>query len=165
LDDNPAHIPPLVKLPFPDDFVCLDVLRWKTISSWYSESREFIILDILHRGFKLDRLKLIVKPDLSDASLHVINSSILTLHNFQNASFASSYRICDDTLVSFWCNSYDQKYGVTTGLTSAHFSNDVPVRDEMATANNCSLCPASGRFVHFTYDTDDDGRIVVVDLI
>jgi hypothetical protein len=109
---------------------------------------------------------LIVKPDLSDTSLHVINTSELTPHNFDYVSF-QSYRICEDTLVSFWSSSLGHKCGVFTGLTSAHFP-DVPVRHWMSRDGH-SLCPASGRFVYFVYNNnggdDYDSRIVVVDLI
>jgi hypothetical protein len=108
---------------------------------------------------------LIVRPDLSDASLHVINTSELTPHNFNYVSF-QSYRICEDTLVSFWSSSSDHKCGVFTGLTSAHFPDDIAVRHWMSRDGH-SLCPASGRFVYFVYDGGDDygSRIVVVDLI
>ena len=47
---------------------------------------------------------------------------------------------------------------------SAHFPDDIAVR-HWVTDHNHSLCPASGRFVYFTYDDDDDGRVVVIDLI
>jgi hypothetical protein len=117
---------------------------------------------MLRLDSKLNRFKLIVKPDLSDASLHVINTSGLTLHNFKNVSF-QSYRICEDTLVSIW-RSYDHKFGVYTGLTTAHFTSDIAwiARDDH------SICPASGRIVYFAYsddDDNDDGRIVIIDLI
>ena len=105
---------------------------------------------------------MIVKPDLSDASLHILHTSELTPHNFGIVNF-QSYRICEDTLVSFWNHSND-KCGAYTGLTSVHFTNDV-----FACFIRCnhSLCPASGRFVYFAFVDDannnDNGRIVVVD--
>ena len=110
---------------------------------------------------KLDRFKLIVKPDLSDASLHVINTPELT-HNFENVYFLDSYRICEDTLVSVWC--YNLKCGVYTGFVSSHFPDDVVLRGWVNRRRSYSLCPASGRLVYHTY-VDDDGRLVVFDLI
>jgi hypothetical protein len=140
-----------------------------TIFSWYCESREFNYFDILHirnSKFQIDRLKLIVKPDFSDASLDIIYSfepdhyqNLFGLRAFQ------SYRICEDTTVSFWSNfdSDNHKCGVNTGSTSALFSWDWP-HGTASLDSSRSLCPASGRFVYFT-SGDGDVRIVVVDLI
>jgi hypothetical protein len=106
---------------------------------------------------------LIVKPDFSDASLHNINSFELT-HNYINLSEVfQCYRICEDTLVSFWNNYDDHKCGVYTGLTSALFSWDWHWTASMDPTH--SLCPASGRFVYFTSGGGDDDGIAVVDLI
>ena len=160
LDDNPIHLPPLFRIPFPDDNFYIDVLDWKTISPWYSGSRESIYFDILRFDSKLDRFKLIVKPDLSEASLHLINASRLTPHEFDNISYSSSYRICEETLSSFWQSS--SRCGVHTGLTSTPFP-DSAVR-YWITKHNYSLCPASGRFVYLTLD-DNIFSVVVMDLI
>ena len=60
---------------------------------------------------------MIVKPHLSEASLHFINTSKLTPHNIENVSFPRSYEICEDTLVSF-CRSFDnRKCGVYTATS------------------------------------------------
>ena len=160
-DDNPIHLPPLFRIPFPDDTVYLGIpLIWKTISPWYSGSRESIYFDIVRLDSILDRFKLIVKPDLSGASLHLINTSKLTPDEFENISFPSSYRICEETLSSFWRSS--SRCGVHTGLTSTHFP-DSAVR-YWITKHNHSLCPASGRFVYLTFD-DKNFSVVVMDLI
>ena len=160
LDDNPIHLPPLFRIPFPDDTIYPDIHDWKTISPWYSGSRESIYFDILRLDSKLDRFKLIVKPDLSEASLHPINASKLTPREFDNVSFPSSYRICEDTISSFWSNSHE--CGVHTGLTSTLFS-DSTLR-YWITKHNHSLCPASGRFVYFAF-SHEDPSVVVMDLI
>jgi hypothetical protein len=163
LYNNPTHLPPLFKIPFPDDFVCFDICDWNTISSWYFGSRESIYFDIVYSDSKLDRFELIVKPDLSDASLHVINSSEFTPYDFDDTTFQNSYRICEDTLVSVWNSESGSKCGVYTGLTSAHFPDDTDARFAYS---SCSLCPASGRFVYCicNWYTDHDSSIVVVDL-
>ena len=164
LDNNPTHLPPLFRIPFPGDIVYNDVLGSKTICSWYFGFRESIYFDVLRQGSdaKLDRFELIVKHDLSDTSLRIINTFELTPHNIEHLSFPSSYRICEDTVFSFWCIS--QKCGVHTGLTSTHFPDDFVVR-HWITRHSHSLCPVSGRFVYFAYGDGDDSRVVVIDLI
>ena len=113
----------------------------------------------------LDRFKLIVRPDFSDYSLHIIHTSDLTPPHCDYVSL-QNYRICEDNLVCFWKSSKNNKYGVFTGLTSAQFPDDVYIRHWIS-QDGRSLCPASGRFVYFdfVYGVDIDGRIFVVDLI
>ena len=134
---------------------------------------------MLCRHSKLHRFKLIVESDLSDASLHVINTSEPTPHNFDEVSF-QSYRICEDTLVSCWTDErineygYDSdpiskhyRYGVYTGLTSARFSNLISHGGPAAKIllpdtrhDDCCLfsCPASGRFVLKVMDGNLNGN-------
>ena len=163
LDRNPNRLPPLFRIPFPNDTVYPDIRHWRTISSWYFGSWDSIYFDILRLDSTLERFKLIVKPDLSDTSLHVIDSS-KPIHNFGNPTLQSCSRICEGTLVSLWHRSNNQKCGVYTGLLSTQFSCDSAIKDRMARPSR-SLCPASGRFVYFTCDDDDNVRIVVADLI
>ena len=114
---------------------------------------------MLCRDSKLHRFKLIVEPDLSDASLHVIHTSEPTPHNFDKVSF-QSYRICEDALVSCWKiygRPAEDLCGVYTGLTSARFANVIshggpaakmllPDRD-IGPDYRLFSCPASGRFI------------------
>jgi hypothetical protein len=161
---NPTHIPPLFTIPLPDDIVLhSELIKWTTISSWYLGSTHHLYFDLLCRHSKFHRFKLIVESDLSEASLHVINTSEPTPHNFDEVSF-QSYRICDDTLVSCWTRVNDPyhplpmhcRYGVYTGLTSARFANLISHGGPAAKMllpdtghDYCRLfsCPASGRFV------------------
>ena len=46
---------------------------------------------------------------------------------------------------------------------TAHFPDEIAVR-HWVNDHSHSLCPASGRFVYFTYG-DNDARVVVIDLI
>ena len=107
---------------------------------------------------------MIIEPDLSDASLYLINSSELNLLNFYYVSF-QSYRICEDTLVSCWIDIDDQhRCGVYTGLTSARFasiiSDDGPAaRMLLPDIGDKYRCPASGRFVRL----DGDNSVSVLD--
>jgi len=117
-DDNPTHLSPLFRILFLNDFVYLEIRDWKTISSssWYLASRESIYFDILRLDSKLDRFKLIVKPDLSDLLL---------------LQYIFSKR--QDTLVSFWsCYNHKCESKLNTGLKSAHIPGEVYVRDWIA---------------------------------
>ena len=163
-DIHPTHIPPLFKVPFPDDIVVhSDFIEWKKISSWYFGSSQPLYFDMLCRDPKLHRFEIILKPDLSTASLHVINTSEPTPLHFETESL-DDYRICEDTLFSCWCyaarafntpsrNKY--QWAVYMGSTSARFSNvtsnDSPAAKmllpEIGLYCKYILCPASGRFV------------------
>ena len=143
-----------------------------TISSWYLGSWESVYFDIFHTDSKLQRFKIIIKPDLSDASLHLINMSEITSDEFLDSleesrdSFCEGYRICEDVLVYFW-NNYFMTWGGYIGLTSAPFTNVVTQWNEHF--DSLSLCPTSGRFVCINggvYGTPSLGNsgIVVVDL-
>ena len=52
-----------------------EIFGWMTVSSWYLRSWDSLYFDVLYRDSKLQSFKIIIKPDLSDASLHVINIS------------------------------------------------------------------------------------------
>ena len=167
LDINPTLIAPLFEIPFPDGIVrhTREILDWMTVSSWYFGS-ESVYFDILYTDSKIRRFKIIIKPDLSDASFHVINMSKIISDDLNKSLGACRHydgRICEDALVYFWNNRFGTEV-LYTGLilTSAPFTNIVTRWDERIN----SLCPTSGRFVYVT--DDDDGnfvrRIVVVDL-
>ena len=139
------------------------------VSHWYFRSWESFYFDMLYKGSKLQRFKITIKPDLSDASLHVINMpEIIPVGLLGSLLYRSctEYRICEDALVCF-STRIDRKgsrWGAYVGLTSAPFTN--VVTGMRWNGDIDSLCPASGRFVYCT----DDGnrglfhRIVVVDL-
>ena len=121
LDNNPVHIRPIFTIPFPDGIILHSkLISWKTISSWYFGSSQTLYFDALCRDRKLHRFQIMLKPDLSTASLQVINASEVTPYDFYDNSFQSN-RICDDTLVS--CSFSHRKCGVYMGLMSACFSN------------------------------------------
>ena len=138
-----------------------------TVSSWYFGSWESVYFDVLYTDSKLQRFKIIIKPDLSDATLHVINMSEIIADDLMESlafKICEGYRICEDALVSFWNNH--KKWGAYAGLTSAPFANVVSRWNGLGYVD--SLCPASGRFVYCT----DDGvrgrrrrRVLIVDLL
>ena len=134
-----------------------------TVSSWYLGS-ESVYFDIFYTDSKLQRFKIVIKPDLSDASLHLINMSEIISYDLMKSLKAhrvcEEYRICEDALVLFWnnYNNYNKTSGTYAGLTSAPFTNVVTRRDGYLH----SLCPASGRFVYCIYE--GIMKIVVADL-
>jgi hypothetical protein len=163
-DHNPTHIPPFFIIPFPQDIILhTELVDWKTISSWYFGSSQPLYFDMLCQSYKLHRFQIIVKPDLSDASLHIINTSELTPYDFEDESF-QSYRICEDTLVSCWTTHDPPQCGAYTGLTSARSAHDISYGGPAAKMpiagyeSVISFCPASGRFVHL-----DSGGLAVLD--
>ena len=135
------------------------------LSSWYFGS-ESIYFDILYKDSKLRRFKIIIKPDLSDVSLHFINmmseiNSDDLMLNLEIQNVHEGHRICEDTLVYFWNNRLT--WGAYVGLTSAPFTNVVT----RWVGYVDSLCPTSGRFVYWTDGGDEsfiNYRIVVADL-
>ena len=148
LGDDPTHIAPLLKIPFPGVVPTYDILQWRTISSWYFESWESVYFDILHMDSKLQRFKIIIKPDLSDASLHVMNMAEVIISDdltksLETYKVCEGYRICEDTLVYYW-NNRCKTWGAYAGLISAPFTNVVTRWNGRVD----SLCPASGRFVY-----------------
>ena len=124
---------------------------------------------MLYEDSKLNQFQIILKPDLSAASLHVISIEVAP-HDLGHVSF-EDYRICEDTLVSCWMNSRLDQYqsGVYTELlTSARFANDIsqcgPAAKMLLPGAGqryyFSLCPASGRLVYL----DSNDNLVVSDI-
>ena len=167
LDDDPTHIPPVFNIPFPYGIVrhTHKILKFATVSPWYFGSWESVYFDILYTDLKLQRFKIIIKPDLSDASLHVINMSEMISNDLMKSLDAYRIRdgrICEDALVYVWNNRFGTQIQYTGSILTSTHTNVITRWDERI----YSLCPASGRFVYCT--DDDDGnfirRIVVVDL-
>ena len=167
-DHNPTHIPPLLGIKFPDVILPHTELDpWKTISPWYFGSSQPLYFNILGRDSKLHWFKIIVKPDLYDTSLHVINAEVA--HIFDNDDvFLQPYSICEDTLVACWDETISGQSAVFAGTTSSLFANVIshvgPAAGVLLSAAEYpySLCPSSGRIVCLH---DDRNRIVVVDFL
>jgi hypothetical protein len=183
---NPTHRPPLFKIPDGILIHTPKMINWMTVSSWYYRSWESVyfdflyysdsspsepwpnspeFLDFFYNGSKLQRFKIIVKPDLSDVSLKVINIpevvSVGFMKSLASNRVCEGYRICEGAFVCFWKDR--TTWGAYTGLTSAPFTNVVTRWN----GSTDSLCPASGRFVYCTDNGDESfitTRLVVVDL-
>ena len=152
--------PPLFTITIPDSIALhSEFIGWNTISSWYFDSLYF---DLLRQDSNLHRFQIMLKPDLSTASLHVINTSELTPHDFRYGYF-ENYRICEDTLVSCW-TYYDDAHqkdscGVYTGLTSARFADVISyggpaakmLLPDIGHEYRLFSCPASGRFIRLDF--------------
>ena len=165
--------PPLFKIKFPggsipmfSDWECL------MVSSWYLGSPHHLYFDTILNDVPNEpcRFKIELKPDLSTASLHAIYNPEIT--PFDVDAFFEGYKICEDTLVSFW--HYEDEEGarhceICTESTSARFDNAIShsgLAVKMLLPNiGCSSdyilqpCPASGRFVHL----DSNNSLAVLD--
>ena len=165
-DHNHTHILPLFTIPLPDDIDLYDTIRWNTISNWYFGSSQPLYCDILCYGSILHRFQIILKPDLSTASLQVINTSEFTLHDFNRVIFPK-YMICEDAVTCCYIDDRLCETGIYMGLTTACFANDIshggPVVDillpEIWRTFDLFLSPASGRFV----GVDTDNTVAVLD--
>ena len=163
--DLPNHTPPLFKIPFLVGIVCqTQICEWMLPSSWYFECWESIYLGMLFSDSKIQRFKIDIKPDLSDASLHFINKLEIVSNDFMEMGswqpydsevFHERYMVCDDALVYFWRNN-KRYWGTYAGLTS-------PLTNVVALLNGQvnSISPTSCRFV---YIENWSKSIVVVDL-
>ena len=167
-DHNPTHMPSLFTIPFPDISRHPPRKDWNTMSPWYFGSSQPLYFDMLCQDFKLHRFQISLQPDLSAASLHVINVSEQTPHDFDYVIF-KNYRICEDTLVSCWTYSDWDYYqcGIYTGLTSPPFANDIShggpaakmLLPDIEYKSVLFLCPASGRVVRL----DNNNSVAVLD--
>ena len=173
---NLIRIPPLFRIAFPEGIIHhAELIGWQTTSSWYFVSSHPLYFDILCRGrrnSKRHRFRIIIEPDLSDASLQLINASELSPPGVDKRVY-QRYNICEDTLVSCWYDyTNPSQYGAYIGLTLPRFahliSHDSPsvivpltaTRPEYDRSHARSLCPASGRFVYLDRAIN---RIVVHD--
>ncbi|KAF8804221.1 hypothetical protein BYT27DRAFT_7194654 [Phlegmacium glaucopus] len=172
--DNIPRLQPLIRLKFPDGLARHpEPPMWRRMSSWYFGSSQPLYFDMVHpRHLELQRFKIIIEPDLSDATLHFINTLQLTPRDSERLATPSTSNICEDTMVSFWDTS--DHCGIYTGSILSHPTNSVSHRDPYVVSmllpmdgrgHSHSLCPASGRFVYLDYSDGDIERIVVVDFL
>jgi hypothetical protein len=96
--NNPTRITPLFIIPLPNDIALPELMRWKTISSWYFGSTT-LYFDMFCGNGQINRFQIMLKPDLSTASLRVINTSKPHPRDFHLLIF-QDYKICEDTLFS-----------------------------------------------------------------
>ena len=166
VDCNSTHILPLFKIPLPDDIVphSHEILGRATLSSWYFGSGflESVYFDFFFTS-KIVKFKIIIKPDLSDASLHIINTSECITDDIIKsvAQFSyCKYKICEDALV--YLQNLSSRNYKTSGECDGFILTSAPSYVLMRWKGPVqSLCPSSGRFVYWPHRRS---RIVVVDL-
>ena len=159
-DHNHTHMPPpLFKIPLPGIFLHPARIN-HVVCAWYFGSLQPLYFGMLCQD-TLYKFQIILKPDLSAASLHVINNSEITMHRNLNIASSSNYMICEDTLVSFcihsdprsngyqWrCEVYTESISprLANGISPGGFTGKIVLPD---TENDSILflCPASGRLV------------------
>ena len=163
---HPTYMPPpLFIIPFPDGIVAerLEIFGWKTICSWYFGSSHSLYFDMFCEDYTFHRFRIMLAPNLSTISLHVINTHEPVHDDFDRNS-PQGYRICEDTLV--FCSSYDDRR-VFTGLTSPRFANAISpcgpaammLLPDIGLKYFLYLCPASGRFVR----VDETNSVAILD--
>ena len=148
-DDNPillppsiSLLPPSIRVEFPDGhelYHKLEPSMRRTMSGWYIDSSQPFYVDKIYihdlDDSHLDRFKITIKSDLSDATLHFVNS----LHSDEGYVFTvsidgldettlpniSASVVCEDTLVSCWGGP--DHCGMHTGsmLSRPTFHDDV----------------------------------------
>ena len=103
----PTTISPVLKASLPDDITRnSDRIRWETILDWYAAyagSSQLIHLSVSIDGsiedLNIHNVEIVIKPDLSDISLHVITTCQLAPH-FRSVLEPQYHILEDHTLVS-----------------------------------------------------------------
>ena len=142
--------------------------RWETILNWYVGSSPSIHTGVLAKDLDLNihNVKIVIKPDLSDISLHVINTCQLT-PGLRSILIPQYHILEDHTHVS---EVHVSEVGVTNN------DNEIYIRSTpespiflrlslpgLGALNMSTSCPASGRVVHFA--PNNLHQIVVVDFL
>jgi hypothetical protein len=172
LDDNPTHISPLLKTSLPDNIARKSKrIRWEMILDWYAGPSQSIHLGVSTELVDLHNVEIVIKPDLSDISLHVINTCQLT-SDFYNILRPQYHIFEDHTHVSEGYVVANGIYRIYIRSTSSPppdiISPESPIFLKLSLPGLRALristsCPASGRFVYFPRNTDR--QIVVVDFL
>ena len=160
--DMPTHILPLFTIPLPDGIVHQSKpMGLKTFQSWYFGPKSDMFFPKYSKVITSEvyRFQIILKVDLSAASLHVNSSESRVWPGDFVSLHKQDYRICDDTIVSCWFyidhdNPGQYNCGVYMGLNFTRFaviSHGGPALEKsfLSSLHHYRLfsCPASGRFV------------------
>ena len=150
LNDNPTRIPPLLKTSLPDDITRKsECILWETILDWYAGSSQSIHLGVLDEDLDSDihNVEIVIKPDLSDIFLYVINTCQFArgLHSI----CSPQYHILEDhTHVSEVdvTNDDSRIYIRSTPENPIFLGLSLP---GLGALHMSTSCPASGRVVYF----------------
>jgi hypothetical protein len=167
LNDNPPISPPL-KTSLPDDITCnSNRLWWERILDWYAGSSQSIHLGVSIENWN-HNVKIVIKPDLSDISLYVINTCQLTpdfytildppYHIFEDHTHVSEVDVTKNRI--YIRSTLSPPPNIISPESPIFLKLSLPERrsHEISTS-----CPASGRIVYFP--RDDYNEIVVVDFL
>lgn len=172
-DPNPTHVPPSFTISLPDDLIHkMEISQWLILPDWYSVSSHSICFGLLSNDLKLYDLQLIIKPDLSDISLHVIDTCVIDTRQLIAEGYTPYPRnICEDTHLS--CELLERRNRCTLYIRSTSSCHPNIIPPECPIVLQLSLpdtslfyvesCAASGRFVHSSMC--DPRRIVVADFL
>ena len=173
-NDNPTHIPPLLKTSLPDDITCnYERIEWENIFDWYAGPLQSIHLGHLGVSTKvldIRDVEIVIKPDLSDISLHVIDTHRLAPH-FDTILWPKYHIFEDHTHVSQGHIVHDDKDRIWIYMRStSRPPNILPESPRILRLSlpevreGPSSCPASGRFV-YSVDKNNCNEIVVADFL
>ena len=168
IDENPTHISPLLTTSLPDDITRnYKRIRWEMILDWYAGSSQSIHLGVSTEDLNIHHVEIVIKPDLSDISLHVIHTWQLA-PGFQPL-LRHQYHIFEDyTHVSQAYVMNDRKGKMHIWSTSSRPPNVISPESPIILTLSLprvyaitSSCPASGRFVYVNFSH----KIVVLDFL
>jgi hypothetical protein len=165
LDDNPTHISPLLKTSLPDNIARKSKrIRWEMILDWYAGPSQSIHLGVSTELVDLHNVEIVIKPDLSDISLHVINTCQLT-SDFYNILRPQYHIFEDHTHVSEVFVRHNESCIYIRSISSPPniISPESPILSLGAPQRISTSCPASGRIVHFPWNNSHE--IIVVDFL
>lgn len=170
-DHDPIRAPLLFRTTFPDYLGRKNghYYYWRAISSWYYGSPQPLHFSVSGPDSTIHNFEIVVKPDLSHFSLQAMNTCRIPDHSdFFNIFSRLSDRICEDTLVSCWmikkteiCRVHIRSMTSASGPAGVISSDGSMVVDILGCGterSGISLCPVSGRFVHW----DRNNKVFVV---
>ena len=153
LNDNPTHISPILKTSLPDNIARKSKsIRWEVILDWYAGSSQSIHLGVSTEESNIHNVEIVIKPDLSDISLYVINTCQLDFHTI----LCPQYHIFEDHNVSemhVWSHAsriYIRSMSSPPNIISPESPKFLTVSLHGLNPSGISTsCPASGRCVYF----------------
>ena len=172
LNNNPTPISPLLKTSLPNDITRNSkYILWEGILDWYAGSSQSIHLGVSDRFLDLTihNVEIVIKPDLSDISLYVINTCQLA-PNFHGIMLPQ-YHILEDHIHVSEINvfdSYEKEIYIrsTSSRPPDIISPESPIVLKLSIPDipaTPASCPTSGRFVYLP--RDNYRTIVVADYL
>jgi hypothetical protein len=171
LNDN-THISPLLKTSLPDDITRnSEGIQWEMILDWYAGSSQSIHLGVSTEDSNIHNVEIVIKPDLSDISLHVINTCQLTCNFHTILCPQYQYHILEDhTHVSqvYVMDDHEGKMHIRSMSSRPPniISPESPIKLTLllpGAHKRVTSCPASGRFVYC--QQNNYREITVVDFL